>query len=93
LILIDGRVLRGRGCVSSSMRKILLIGLLGACTPKYYYVANLYQSHGLIYVEKCPVYNNGRGDSADPHDCHIAPIPELPVARVSDTRSRCCCRS
>ena len=62
------------------MRKILLLGLLAGCIQKHYYVANLYQSNGRIYVEKCAVYNSGRGDTADPRDCQISRIPELPAA-------------
>ena len=65
------------------MRKLLLFGvLLGGCIGKHYYVANLYQHDGQIYVEKCAVYDNGHADTANPPECHIAPIPELPAAAL-----------
>lgn len=86
LILIEWRTSPVASGVPLDMPKIFVLGvlgLLGACVQKHYYVANLYQSNGMIYVEKCPVYNNGRGDTADPRDCHIASIPELPAAAVA----------
>ena len=67
------------------MKKLLFAFVIAAgasaCSPTAYYVANVYNANGTLFVQKCAIDSGRNSDKPDPSNCKFEPVgappPEL----------------